>query len=91
MNDLVQTLCTEMRRGAASSVSGSGRPVGAQEVLVVVNQGLRHLRRLHPWLLSCRPVGATGGKCHGVFVIARAGWAWYGKCREFSVIARGVV
>ncbi len=69
----MQTLCTETRRKAASSVKGSGRPFGALEVLVTVNQGLRRLLRLHPWLLSFRPVGAMGGKFSNVFVFVQDG------------------
>ncbi len=43
---------------AVSPMKGSDRPVGAQIVVFILFQGLRHLRRLHPWLLSYRPVGA---------------------------------
>ncbi len=39
MNDLRKTLCTGMRRKATSPVRGSGRPVGAQEVLVTETRG----------------------------------------------------
>ncbi len=66
MDDLTQTLCTEMRRRAASSVKGSGRPVGAQEVLVAVNQGLRRLRQLPPGYYRAAPLGLrveNAGSC----------------------------
>ena len=52
---------------------GFGPPRWAREVLVMVNQGLRRLRLLHPWLLSGRPVGAMGGKCREFRVIVRNG------------------
>ena len=42
---------------AVSPVKGSGRPVGAQEVLVSVNQGLRRLRRLTPGYYRAAPLG----------------------------------